>query len=98
MLPKHWWATRDFTKGNLEFPLGSGPYKVAQVSAGRSVRYERVKDYWGKDLPINKGLYNFDQRITDYYRDATVALEALKAGQFVLANSVLKLGKLQLPP
>jgi len=44
--------------------------------------FERVKDYWGKDLPINKGLYNFDQRITDYYRDATVALEALKAGQF----------------
>jgi microcin C transport system substrate-binding protein len=82
VLPKHWWATRDFTKGNLEFPLGSGPYKVAEVKAGRSVRYERVKDYWGKDLPINKGLYNFDQRITDYYRDATVALEALKAGQF----------------
>ena len=82
VLPKHWWATRDFNKGNLEFPLGSGPYQVAEVKAGRSVRYERVKDYWGKDLPINKGLYNFDQRITDYYRDATVALEALKAGQF----------------
>ncbi len=82
VLPKHWWASRDFTKGNLEMPLGSGPYKVAEVKAGRSVRYERVKDYWGKDLPINKGLYNFDQRITDYYRDATVALEALKAGQF----------------
>ncbi|MCF5656416.1 extracellular solute-binding protein, partial [Pseudomonas poae] len=82
VLPKHWWASRDFNKGNLEFPLGSGPYQVAEVKAGRSVRYERVKDYWGKDLPINKGLYNFDNRITDYYRDATVALEALKAGQF----------------
>ncbi|QHF45303.1 hypothetical protein PspS35_16475 [Pseudomonas sp. S35] len=82
VLPKHWWATRDFNKGNLEIPLGSGPYRVAEVKAGRSVSYERVKDYWGKDLPINKGLYNFDRRVTDYYRDATVALEALKAGQF----------------
>ncbi|KAF1012036.1 MAG: Oligopeptide-binding protein AppA [Pseudomonas fluorescens] len=82
VLPKHWWAERDFSKGNLEIPLGSGPYKVSEVKAGRTVRYERVKDYWGKDLPINKGLYNFDYRVTDYYRDNTVALEALKAGQF----------------
>ncbi|UUQ64103.1 extracellular solute-binding protein [Pseudomonas fuscovaginae UPB0736] len=82
VLPKHWWANRDFTKGNLEFPLGSGPYKLAEVKAGRSVRYERVKDYWGKDLPINRGFYNFDVMTTDYYRDNSVALEALKAGQF----------------
>ncbi|MFO2463633.1 extracellular solute-binding protein [Pseudomonas sp. 15FMM2] len=82
VLPKHWWAGRDFSKGNLEIPLGSGPYKVVEVKPGRSIRYERVKDYWGKDLPINKGLYNFDYRVTDYYRDNTVALEALKAGQF----------------
>ncbi len=82
VLPKHWWASRDFNKGNLEVPLGSGPYKVTEVKAGRSVRYERVKDYWGKDLPINRGFYNFDVMTTDYYRDNTVALEALKAGQF----------------
>ena len=82
VLPKHWWENRDFAKGNLEIPLGSGPYKVAEVKAGRSVRYERVKDYWGKDLPINRGFYNFDVMATDYYRDNTVALEALKAGQF----------------
>ncbi|AWY38749.1 ABC transporter substrate-binding protein [Pseudomonas putida] len=82
VLPKHWWATRDFNKGNLEAPLGSGPYKVAEVKAGRSVRYERVKDYWGKDLPVNRGFYNFDVMLTDYYRDNTVALEGLKAGQF----------------
>ncbi|MDQ3201189.1 MAG: extracellular solute-binding protein, partial [Pseudomonadota bacterium] len=82
VLPKHWWATRDFNKGNLEMPLGSGPYKVSEVKAGRSIRYERVKDYWGKDLPINRGFYNFDVMVTDYYRDNTVALEALKAGQF----------------
>jgi microcin C transport system substrate-binding protein len=75
-------ANRDFTKSNLEIPLGSGPYKVASVKAGRSVRYERVKDYWGKDLPVNRGFYNFDYMTTEYYRDNTVALEALKAGQF----------------
>jgi microcin C transport system substrate-binding protein len=82
VLPKHFWENRDFSKGNLDFPLGSGPYKVAEVKAGRSVRYERVKDYWGKDLPVNKGFYNFDVLTTDYYRDNTVALEAGKAGQF----------------
>jgi microcin C transport system substrate-binding protein len=82
VLPKHWWENRDFTKGNLEAPLGSGPYKVSEVKAGRSIRYERVKDYWGKDLPINRGFYNFDVMSTDYFRDNTVALEALKAGQF----------------
>jgi len=82
VLPKHWWAGRDFAKSSLEIPLGSGPYKVAEVKPGRSIRYERVKDYWAKDLPLNKGLYNFDYRISDYYRDSTVALEALKAGQF----------------
>ncbi len=82
VLPKHWWATRDFTKGNLEIPLGSGPYRITQVKAGRSVRYERVKDYWGKDLPVNRGFYNFDVMTIDYYRDNTVAVEALKAGQF----------------
>jgi microcin C transport system substrate-binding protein len=82
ILPKHWWAERDFSKGNLDIPLGSGPYKVANVQAGRSIRYERVKDWWGKDLPVNRGFYNFDILQTDYYRDNTVALEALKAGQF----------------
>jgi len=82
VLPKHFWENRDFTKGNLSVPLGSGPYKVGQVKAGRSITYTRVKDYWGKDLPINKGLYNFDVMSVDYYRDNTVALEAMKAGQF----------------
>ena len=82
VLPKHWWAERDLSKGNLDVPLGSGPYKVADVQAGRSIRYERVKDWWGKDLPVNRGFYNFDTLEIDYYRDNTVALEALKAGQF----------------
>ncbi|HAL66082.1 MAG TPA: hypothetical protein DCP84_00095, partial [Pseudomonas sp.] len=88
VLPKHWYAQRDFNRGNLEIPLGSGPYKVAEVKAGRSVRYERVKDYWAKDLPINRGFYNFDAMTFDSYRDTTVALEALKAGAFDYALEV----------
>ena len=82
VLPKHWYANREFARGNLEIPLGSGPYKVAEVKPGRSIRYERVKDYWAKDLPLNRGLYNFDVMTFDSYRDNVVALEALKAGQF----------------
>jgi microcin C transport system substrate-binding protein len=82
VLPKHWWAERDFSKSNLEVPLGSGPYRVARVQAGRSIRYERVTDWWAKDLPVSRGFYNFDAIQIDYYRDNTVALEALKAGQF----------------
>ncbi|WP_268797135.1 extracellular solute-binding protein [Pseudomonas huanghezhanensis] len=82
VLPKHWWEGRDFGKSNLDIPLGSGPYKVAEVKAGRSIRYERDKNYWAKDLPVNKGFYNFDTLSIDYYRDNTVALEAMKAGAF----------------
>lgn len=82
ILPKHWWAERDFTKTSLEAPLGSGPYRLVKVDAGRSLRYERVADWWGQDLPVSRGLYNFDKIHIDYYRDMSVALEAFKAGQF----------------
>ena len=82
VLPKHAWAGREFARTSLDAPLGSGPYQVAEVQAGRSIRYERVKDWWAKDLPVNRGQYNFDSLTVDYYRDNTVALEALKAGQF----------------
>ncbi len=82
VLPKHWWATRDFGKGSLEPPLGSGPYKIGKVSPGSSLELERVKDWWAKDLPVSRGLYNFDRIRTEYYRDSQVALEAFKAGQF----------------
>ena len=73
---------REFSKGNLDAPLGSGPYQVGEVQAGRSIRYERVPDWWARDLPVSRGFYNFDSIQIDYYRDNTVALEALKAGQF----------------
>ena len=82
ILPKHWWTERDFSKTSLEAPLGSGPYRLSRVDAGRSLRYERVKDWWAQDLPVSKGLYNFDNIHIDYYRDMSVALEAFKAGQF----------------
>ena len=82
VLPKHWWESRDFAKGNLEIPVSSGPYTIAEIKPGRSIRYARTKNYWGKDLPINKGLYNFDAITIDYFRDNSVAFEALKAGQF----------------
>ncbi|MFZ5723030.1 MAG: extracellular solute-binding protein [Pseudomonadota bacterium] len=82
VMPKHWWEKRDFTAASLEPPLGSGPYRVQQVDPGRRIVYERVADYWGRDLGINRGRYNFDEIAIDYYRDDTVALEALKAGEY----------------
>lgn len=82
VLPKHWWADRDFSKGGLEPPLGSGPYRIGKVSPGSRVEFERVKDWWGQDLPVSRGLYNFDRIRVDYYRDTQVALEGFKAGQF----------------
>ncbi len=82
ILPSAWWAGKEFDATTLEFPLGSGPYKAKEIDPGRSITYERVKDYWGRDLPVNKGRYNFDEIRIDYYRDATVALEAFKAGEF----------------
>ena len=82
ILPKHFFEGRDFTKTILEPIPGSGPYRIAKFESGRSVTYERVRDYWGRDLPVNKGRYNADQIRYDYYRDQTVALEAFKAGEY----------------
>lgn len=82
ILPKHWWASRDFAKTSLEPPLGSGPYRITQVAPGSSLRFERVKDWWAKDLPVARGLYNFDAIQIEYYRDSSVALEAFKKGSF----------------
>ncbi len=84
ILPKHYYDSHDFTKTTLKPPLGSGAYKIAKVNAGKSITYERVKNYWAKDLPVNKGRYNFDTIKYDYYRDATVAVEAFKAGEYDL--------------
>jgi len=81
ILPKHYWEERDFEATTLEPPLSSGPYRVTGFEPGRFVEVERVKDYWGTDLPVNKGKYNFDRIRYDYYRDDTIMREALKAGR-----------------
>lgn len=84
VLPKHDWEERDFSRTTTEPPLGSGPYRVSRVDSGRAIVYERVDDYWARDLPVNRGRFNFDQLRFDYYRDATVAVEAFKAGEYDL--------------
>ena len=75
---------RGFGETTMEPPLGSGHYRVAKVDPGRSITYERVADYWGAGLPLNVGRFNFDTVVYDYYRDRTVLVEALKAGEYDL--------------
>ncbi|MEE9317913.1 MAG: extracellular solute-binding protein [Rhodospirillales bacterium] len=82
ILPKHYWESRAFNKTTLEPPLGSGPYVIDSFEPGRSITYKRVKDWWGRDLAINRGLYNFDVIRYDYYRDSTIALQAFKKGEY----------------
>ena len=84
VLPKHYWEGRDFSKTTLEAPLGSGPYRVERIDAGRSIVYRRVENYWAANLPVNVGQNNFDELRYEYYRDRTVQREALKAGQIDL--------------
>ncbi len=81
ILPKHYWEGRDFGATTLEPPLGSGPYRITNFEPGRYVVTERVRDYWGKDLPVNRGQYNIDRIRYDFYRDDTVVRQALKAGE-----------------
>lgn len=84
VFPKHIWTAdgMDFGKTSLDAPVGSGPYKVAGIVPGRSISYVRDEDYWGKDLPINRGFYNFDRIQYDYYKDSNVALEAFLGGAY----------------
>ncbi len=82
VLPKHFWEKHDFSKTLTEIPLGSGPYKMTAVKANRSVTYERVKDYWAKDLPSLVGQNNFDRVTFEVFRDATVEFEAFKSGAY----------------
>lgn len=88
VLPKHWWEgtdaqgrKRDIGATTLEPPLGSGPYKIKEFVAGRSIKLERVKDYWGANVPSQIGTNNFDELRFEFFRDNLVALEAFKADQ-----------------
>ncbi len=83
-LPVDFWADRDITATTLEAPLTSGPYRVKKVDAGHSIVYERVQDYWAKDLPLQAGLNNFQEIQYDYYRDESVMFEAFKSGKLDL--------------
>ncbi len=85
VLPKHWWTGKDatgkprsVTETTLEPPLGSGPYRLARFEAGRTATYERVADYWGKDIAVNAGRFNFGTVRYEYFRDSSVLVEALK--------------------
>jgi microcin C transport system substrate-binding protein len=80
ILSKAYYTAKDFEKTSLEAPLGSGPYKVGTYKAGTYVSYVRRPDYWGKDLPVNRGQHNFDDVRYEYYRDRTLELEGLLAG------------------
>jgi microcin C transport system substrate-binding protein len=87
VLPKHWWQSkndkgepRDIAKSSLELPLGSGPYKIKSFEAGSKVVFERVKDWWGAELPVNKGQWNFDEVEILYFRERTAAFETFKRG------------------
>ena len=86
VLPKEWWngtdtdgKKRNVTETTLEPPLGSGPYRIKDFSPNRNVVYERVKDYWGRELNVNKGRDNFAELRFEYFRDATIAIQAFKA-------------------
>ncbi len=93
ILPKHYWQgtgangePRDLGKSTLEPPLGSGPYRIKEIDAGRSITFERVKDWWAKDLPASKGQWNFDELKFVYYLNKISAFEDFKAGNLEYWN------------
>ena len=83
VMPQHWWEAegRDISGASLEPALGSGPYRLVEVDAGRQLVWERVEDYWAADLPANRGHFNFDRIEYDYYLDRDILFEAFKAGE-----------------
>jgi microcin C transport system substrate-binding protein len=89
--PRHYWTgkteagePRDITATTLDPPVGSGPYRIKSVDAGRSISYERVRNYWAADMPINRGMWNYDEIRFASYRDDVPAFEAFKAGEIDL--------------
>jgi len=82
ILPKHDWRDRTFDETTMRIPVGSGPYKLVSIDPGRSLTYERDPNYWGRDVPAERGMFNFERIRIDYYRDDNIALEAFKAGQY----------------
>ncbi|HDO52715.1 MAG TPA: ABC transporter substrate-binding protein, partial [Rhizobiales bacterium] len=81
---KAYYDKNDFSKTSLKTPLGSGPYTVAKMKQGRFIIFGRREDYWAKDLPVNRGRFNFAELRYEYFRDRTAEFEALKAGAYDL--------------
>ena len=88
IISKAYYSHATFEETTLTPPLGSGPYKIESVDAGRGIVYRRDPDYWGRDLPINRGLNNFDRISYDYYRDDEVMMEAFRAGEYDLRQEL----------
>jgi microcin C transport system substrate-binding protein len=82
VLEKNFWIGKNFASTTLNPIVGSGPYEIDKVEPGRSIVYKRAPNWWAKDLPINKGRYNFDTIRYDYYRDQTVTTEAFLSGRY----------------
>lgn len=82
ILSRAWYETRAFDRTTLDPPLGSGPYRIVRADQGRTIVYERVADYWARDLPVNRGRFNYGVIRFDFYRDRNIALEAFKAGEY----------------
>ena len=82
IISKKYFENIDVTKTFLDIPLGSGPYTIEGLEPGRQIIYTRVKDYWAQDLLANKGQYNFDKLVYDYYKDSNVLMEAFKVGEY----------------
>ncbi|NMX70651.1 ABC transporter substrate-binding protein [Pseudomonas sp. WS 5111] len=83
VFPEHWWKSRDFANGGgYEVPLGSGPYKVSKINSGSTITFQRDPDWWGKDLPVSRGLYNFDRLSLEYFGDTEVARQVLRGGAY----------------
>lgn len=91
IVSKAWWAGRDFEASTMDPPLGSGPYRVGRVEPGRFIEYERVTDWWGAELPVARGRWNFDIVRYDVYREQAAAFEDFKAGRIALREEFLSL-------
>ncbi|WP_298721714.1 extracellular solute-binding protein [uncultured Ferrovibrio sp.] len=89
IMSKAWFTGRDFANPTIEPPLASGPYKIAHVNPGRTLIFERVKDWWAKDLPVYRGRYNFDFIREDYYHDRDIALQAFFSGEYDFREEII---------
>nr|WP_202819725.1 extracellular solute-binding protein [Thaumasiovibrio subtropicus] len=86
VLPEHFWQDKDFSEPLSVPPVGSSAYYISDYKTGQQITYSLKEDYWGADIPVNKGRYNFEKIIYDYYRDSNVSLEAFKAGEYDLRS------------